>query len=118
MPEAQATDVTSAKAPFFERDKEAAREAGRRGGLRRAENARLKKEDPDAYIRATFAAERAALSKELLDAALGRNEWHDLPLEKRLGALTKALEYAVGRPTARKDEEAPAVENPPGLSIE
>ena len=115
MPEAQADDV---KGPFFERDREAARAAGRKGGLRRQELARLRKEDPEAYARETFSAERVALSKALLDAALGRNEWHDLPLEKRLAALTKALEYAVGRPTARKDDEEAPPAQTPGLSIE
>jgi hypothetical protein len=107
------------KAPFFERDREAAREAGRRGGLRRQELARLKREDPEAWARETFSSERAALSKELLDAALGRGAWHDLPLDKRLQALTKALEYAVGRPVARKDDQAPETQEPDtGLTIE
>lgn len=109
MPEAQ-------PAPHFA-DREAAREAGRKGGRRKAELARLRREDPEAYVRETFAVERAALSKELLDAALGRGGWHDLPLEKRLQALTKALEYAVGRPTARKDEEPPQ-QDEGGLTIE
>ena len=105
--------------PLFARDREAAVEAGRKGGLRRQELARLQREDPEAWARVTFAAERAALSKELLDAALGRGEWHDLPLEKRLTALTKALEYAIGRPTPRKDpEEKPAQDDSHGLTIE
>lgn len=118
MPEAQVTDVTSADGPFFKRDRAAAAEAGRKGGIQKGINARLKREDPEGYIRATFAAERAALSEELLNAALGRGNWHDLPLERRLVALTKALEYAVGRPTARKDDEPPAPAEAPGLTIE
>lgn len=90
-------------------DSEAASAAGKKGAAVRWERYRLQKEDPEAFLRETFEAHKSALSRELLDAALGRGEWHDLPLEKRLAALTKALEYAVGRPVQRsspKDEGA------------
>jgi hypothetical protein len=118
MPEALANDAASPDGPFFQRDRAAAAEAGRKGGRRRQELARLKQEDPEAWARETFAAERAALSKTLLDAALGRGEWHELALDKRLTALSKALEYAVGRPVARKDTPVEPPEQPPGLTIE
>jgi hypothetical protein len=77
-------------------------EAGRKGAAARWRRDRLKKEDPERYMRELFDASKADLSQALLDAALGRNEWHDLPLDKRLAAITKALEYSVGRPASQK----------------
>jgi general stress protein YciG len=124
--------LEGAEGPLFSKDREAAREAGRRGGLRRQELARLKREDPEAWARETFAAERAGLSNLLLDAAYGRGTFAGdiecqecgahvsiplLPPEKRLGAVVKAMEYAIGRPTPRKDAE-PATPEEGGLSIE
>lgn len=120
-------------APPTQFTSETAREAGKRSAEARAERRRLLEEDPDALIRLEFQSERAALSKELLDAAFGRGSFAaevecdgcgahvsvpGLPPEKRLGAVTKALEYAVGRPTARKDEPASKREEAPGLTIE
>lgn len=96
---------------------EAASEAGRKSGERRRLLAELREQDPDEYVRETFGAKKVELAQELLDAALGQGAWHDLQLDKRLSALNKALEYAVGRPTTRKDEDkAPEVVQ--GLSIE
>lgn len=106
----------TAKPRYFE-DREAAREAGRKGAAISQERARLKAEDPEAYVRATFEAKRAELSKELLDAALGTGSWSELEPAKRLTALFRAMEYAVGRPTARKDAE-PQTEEAVGLAIE
>lgn len=68
-------------------------------------------------MREEFSGRAPELTRALLDAALGTGDWHDLPLEKRLDALKRALEYAVGRPTARKDSE-PATPEEGGLSIE
>ena len=88
----------------------------------RWERYRLQKEDPEEYLRQTFEAHKAQLSKELLDAALGNGDWHDLPLEKRLQALTKALEYAVGRPVQRTppkgDDDGTPSEETGGLELE
>lgn len=104
--------------PSFEAGSEAAREAGRKGGLARARNAKLKEDDPEAWAKQLFGSERAALTSALLDAALGRGDFHDLSPEKRLQALTKALEYAIGRPTPRKDDGSPEPPPAAGLTIE
>lgn len=77
-------------------------EAGRRGAAERWRRERLKREDPEKFMREQFDSSKADLSQALLDAALGRGEWHDLPLDKRLAAITKAMEYAVGRPASQK----------------
>lgn len=96
-------------------DSVTAQEAGRASGEARRALAALKETDPEAYVRQTFAAKQAELAAELLDAALGAGTWTELPLDKRLSALYRALEYAVGRPTSRKDDDKPAEGG--GLSI-
>lgn len=106
-----------ARIPTFS-DPEKAREAGRRGAAVRAEKRKLQEQDPEAYVREKFAARRVALSEALLHAALGEGEWAELSLDKRLTALSKALEYAVGRPVARRDASEQKEEPQAGLSIE
>lgn len=99
--------------------KETASAAGKVSGEARRRRAELRESDPEAYMYETFSAKKAELSGALLDAALGKGTWHDLPLEKRLTALTKALEYAVGKPTTQKAAPADEPEKAaPGLSIE
>jgi hypothetical protein len=106
-----------AERPFS--DPEVARAAQRKSAESRRRRAALKEQDPEAYLVETFSAKKAELSEQLLKAALGQDEWHELPLDKRLTALTKALEYAVGKPTTQKS--APSSEarepEPQGLSI-
>lgn len=100
-------------------DSESARQAQAKGTETKRRRAELKETDPEAYLRETFSAKKAELSQALLDAALGQGDWHELPLDKRLTALTKALEYAVGKPTTQK--AAPTENRQPesqGLSIE
>lgn len=99
-------------------DKESAKAAQAKAVEVRKRRAELRESDPEAYLRETFSAKKAELSQALLDAALGQGEWHELPLDKRLTALNKALEYAIGKPSTQKTV-APS-EQPPetGLSIE
>jgi hypothetical protein len=101
-------------------DPEKAQAASRKGVKRRQELAKLAREDPDEYMRQRFASERSGLATLLLDAAYGRGtfatSWtvtrecehgHEVevfveqPLldpAKRLAAVTKAMEYAYGKP--------------------
>ena len=99
-------------------DSATAREAAQKSAEERRRRAVLRETDPEAYLVATFSAKKAELSQALLNAALGQGEWHELPLDKRLTALTKALEYAVGKPSTQKsapEQEAKPAET--GLSI-
>lgn len=115
-------------------DPEAAREAGRKGGQRAAELKRLRREDPEEYLRQTFEAEAPGLVNLLLDAAHGRGPFADsvecphcqeqvpisgLPADKRLSAITQALAYGVGRPATQKPTAPKEPEKPkPGLLVE
>lgn len=42
---------------------------------------------------------------ELVNAALGRGKWKQLPIDKRLAALIKANEYVNGRPLPMRPDE-------------
>lgn len=97
-----------------------ASELGKRGAAARAANRRLAEEDPIAYANLRLTENRARLVTELLSAALGRGDWKDLPLDKRLQALIKALEYAQGKPvTGRAASEGDEEEVPRrGISVE
>ena len=130
-----------ARRPFSDPIKAA--EAGRKGGARKAEMAKLKKTDPEAYMLERFGQERAGLTTALLDAAYGRGSFSGVVMghcpdcgmpavevvvpslapDKRLSAVIKGLEYAVGKPQAgkatgsgrgAKPDEPPAS----GLSVE
>lgn len=102
------------KAPPFT-DPEFAREAQRKS----VESRKRRAEDPEGWLRARFADKAPQLSEQLLKAALGEDEWHELPLDKRLTALTKAMEYAVGKPTVQTKSPTQSVQpEPSGLSIE
>jgi hypothetical protein len=86
------------------------------GGLSPAEAAR-RSHEVQARKRALSPEERAAeaartaapeLIKELLDAALGRGDFGAIKPEDRLKALTRALEYGIGRPgVARREDGIP-----------
>jgi len=85
------------------------------GGLTPAEAARrshevqARKRTLSPEERASEAARTAApeLIKELLDAALGRGDFEGLKGEDRLKALTRALEYGIGRPGVMRREDEP-----------
>ena len=130
----------TARRPFSDPIKAA--EAGRKGGNRKAEMAKLKKTDPEAYMFERFGQERAELTTALLDAAYGRGSFAgwaggdcsncgfhvevvvpSLAPDKRLSAVIKGLEYAVGKPQAGKatgSGGAAKPDEPPasGLSVE
>ena len=120
--------------PFSDPEVQAA--AASKGGRVKAERSRLKRDDPEEYLRLTFEVERVGLTELLLDAAHGRKtfageatatcggcgeevtvSFPSLPPDKRLAAITKALEYAMGRPTTR-DRPSPSGQVPAtGLAI-
>lgn len=104
--------------PFTDQDREAAAEAGRKGAAEQARRRALEASDPERYLIETFSAKKTKLAKQLLDAALGEDEWAALPLDKRLTALFKALEYAVGKPAQQKAAPVEAEKPETGLSIE
>jgi hypothetical protein len=98
---------------------ENAKEKGRAGGLKSAEVRRLKREDPEAYMRRQAEQALPDLMADLINAAKGAGRWHDLPLEKQLDALKRALEYAVGRPRAAEKPSTDEPEKPrPGFEVE
>ena len=112
--------VGQLKTPHFS-DPDAAREAGIKGGAASAEARKRRAEedakDPEAAIRRLLGDHRRELAESLLDAALGKGDWEKLPLDKRLTALTKAMEYAVGKPTTKRDTPESEPPAPAGLSI-
>lgn len=86
----------------------------------RARNAELRKTDPLGLLRESA----GDLLADLLKAARGQPPFTNLPPDKRLAALLRALEYSVGRPAPLRrppevaenaDEAAEAEE---GLSIQ
>lgn len=53
-----------------------------------------------------FDAAQAKLAGQLVDAAMGRGDFAELPAKERLQATIKALEFGIGRPTQQKPQEA------------
>jgi hypothetical protein len=102
--------------PNFD-DPDAAREAGLKSAEARRRRAEEDAKDPEAAIRRLLGGHRTELAQNLLDAALGRGDWDKLPLDKRLTALTKAMEYAVGKPTVKRDTPETEPPAPAGLTI-
>ena len=91
--------------PFSPEEAAAGREAGLAEINRRKA---LKRDDPDKYIQELFKLNKAQLVEALMDAALGKGDYTDLPAEKRLQALFKANEYVVGKSTTEgKASEGP-----------
>lgn len=87
---------------------ESAREAGRASAAARRRRAEM---SPEERARDTIAGKMDDLTAELVSAALGQGDFSDLKLETRVTALTKLLEWGLGRPTTAKPpkEEGPAV---------
>ena len=102
--------------PHFD-DPDAARQAQAKSAESRRRRAEEEANDPEVAIRRLLGGHRTELAQNLLDAALGRGDWGKLTLDKRLTALTKAMEYAVGKPTTKR--ETPETEPPAaaGLTI-
>ena len=80
--------------------KATAAEIGRRGGLKSGAVRRAKASEPF-----NPEAHKDEAMRELWRAAQGAGRWGELGLDKRLDALKKFLEYAVGRPTPAKPAE-------------
>ena len=80
--------------------KDTAAEIGRRGGLKSGEVRRAKASGPF-----NPEAHKDDAMRELWRAAQGGGRWAELGLDKRLDALKRFLEYAVGRPTPAKPAE-------------
>ena len=89
--------------------RETATAAARKSVERRAELRELAQSAPDEYMVQFFEREKPALVKALMDAAFGRGPFENLPPDKRLSAVIKALEYAHGKPTAKAP--APVAQN-------
>jgi len=95
--------------------------AGRKGRASQLARAAARKSDPVTIVREAL----PDLFADLLKAARGEAPFHDLPPDKRLAALTKALEYGAGRPiavdkggAAHSAGEGGGSEAADGLSIE
>jgi hypothetical protein len=74
---------------------------------KRSHEARARRRTLSPEERASEAARTAApeLIRELLDAALGKGDFEAIKPEDRLKALTRALEYGIGRPGVRARED-------------
>lgn len=82
-------------------DPELAKQASARAAEVRTEKARRR---ASMTFDEMLQADAGALGAELLDAAFGRGKWGELDDARRLAALTRACEYAFGRPpTAMPD---------------
>jgi hypothetical protein len=81
---------------------ETAAEAGRKSG-----EARRRRKDMSAEerVRDSITQKSDALVKELIDAALGEGDFDTLKLETRVTAITRLLEWQLGRPAAVKPKE-------------
>jgi hypothetical protein len=53
------------------------------------------------------------LTNELMDAALGRNDFEDLALATRVNALMRLMEWRLGKPASVKPLPAEDSEAPP-----
>jgi len=79
-------------------------EAAIRSAASRKRRAELSPEERAAEAARTAAPE---LIRELLNAALGKGDFEGLKGEDRLKALTRALEYGIGRPGVMRREDEP-----------
>ena len=100
---------------------ETAKEASKKGLDARQRYAEARKEDPLFDVKRLL----PELFQDLLRAARGMPPFRDLPPEKRLMALTKAIEYGAGRPVTldrltprAEDEDDDGREKPGSLVIE
>jgi len=97
------------------RDAEAAAEAGRRSAEVRRRKAQM---SPEERALDAIGGKLGDLTKELLEAALGKGDFENLKPETRLTAILRAMEWKLGKaPTARRSEpdESPEVPTAEGL---
>lgn len=90
---------------------ESAREAGKRSGEVRRRRASM---TPEERALESIAQKTPRLMGELIDAALGEGDFADLKLETRVTALTRLLEWKLGRPGSVKPKADEPEEEPPG----
>ena len=96
-------------APSTAWDAESAAEAGRRSGEARRRKAEL---TPEERVFDAIDQKSDKLVKELIDAALGDGDFEELKLETRVTALTRLLEWRIGKPKSaapKESKEGPAV---------
>ncbi len=91
-------------APATAWDAEAAAEAGRKSGEVRRRKATM---TPEERAFDAIGTKLGDLTGELIDAALGRGDFENLKLETRVTALTRLLEWRLGRPASVKPKEEP-----------
>ena len=97
-------------------DAESAAEAGRRSGEVRRRKAQM---SPEERVHDAIRGKLDKLVGELIHAALGEDDFEDLKLETRVTALTRLLEWELGRPAAVKPkEEAAVTQSPSGVAVE
>lgn len=84
-------------------DKETASAAGKKGAAVRKEKAEKARKRPASLDEIT----EESLYGELYAAAFGLHGWGKLDAGKRLAALKLLLEYKVGRPRQRAQDEVP-----------
>lgn len=90
-------------------DAETAAEAGRRSGEVRRRKAQL---SPEERVFNAIDKKSDKLVSELIDAALGDGDFAELKLETRVTALTRLLEWRIGKPKSaapKESKEGPAV---------
>lgn len=92
---------------------EEAKEYGKQGA-EASKAARRLPRDPEERAKELLLKKAPALARELLKVALNPEEY-DVPDKVRVGAMMKALEWGIGRPTQTKPQEKE--EQQGGLSI-
>lgn len=107
---------------------ESARAAGLKSAEARKARVARRAADPAFALREDLQEALPDLTADLLKAARGRAPFDTLPPDKRLAALFRALEYAVGRPTTvdkapppdapTKDPDGGEAEQPGGIRFE
>lgn len=88
-------------------DAETAKAMAAKGGKASGEAKRLAKLTAEDRAKEALKGKSEKLVKELLKAALGEDEYELLSPKDRLAAVTRALEYAIGRPYTSKPETKP-----------
>jgi hypothetical protein len=83
---------------------ESASEAGKASAAARRRRSEM---TPEERVRDSISGKADRLVNELMAAALGEGDFTDLKLETRVTALTRLLEWQLGRPAASKPKEDP-----------
>lgn len=89
---------------------ETAAEAGRKSGETRRRRAAM---TPEERAFDAIGQKLGQLTGELMDAALGQGDFKELKLETRVTALTRLLEWRLGRPGSVKPKDDEPEEGTP-----